>query len=106
MVKMRGINVWPEALGDIALSVPGATNDFFVRAVRHDNRDELILVVVSDRAAAEYRAVASAIADRLKEELGLAIVVDVVAPGSLDVDTGVDVAAKLRRFRDERTVGS
>jgi phenylacetate-CoA ligase len=106
MVKLRGINVWPEALGDIALSVPGATNDFFVRAVRRNNRDDLIVAVVSDRESAEYPAVASAIEARFKEELGLAIAVDVVAPGSLDVDTGVNVAAKLQRFRDERTVGS
>jgi hypothetical protein len=31
-------------------------------------------------------------------------VVDAVAPGSLDRETGVHVAAKLQRFRDERTV--
>jgi phenylacetate-CoA ligase len=106
MVKLRGINVWPEALGDIATSVAGATNDFFVRAIRRNNRDELIVAVVSDRDATEYPAVASAIGARLTEELGLAIVVEVVAPGSLDVDTGVNVAAKLQRFRDERTVGN
>ena len=34
------------------------------------------------------------------------IVVEVVAPGSLDAVTGVNVAAKLQRFRDERTMGS
>ena len=106
MVKLRGINIWPEALGDVALTVPGATNDFFVRAVRRNNRDELILAVASDRAADEYPAVASALEDRLKEQLGIAILVEVVAPGTLDVDTGVNVAAKLQRFRDERTVGS
>jgi phenylacetate-coenzyme A ligase PaaK-like adenylate-forming protein len=77
-----------------------------VRAVRRNNRDEVIVAVVSDRDATEHQAVASAIAARLKEELGLTIVVEVVAPGSLDVDTGVNVAAKLRRFRDERTVGN
>jgi len=93
-------------LGDIATSVAGTSNDFFVRAVRRNNRDELIVAVVSDRDAMEYPAVASAVGVRLKEELGLSIVVEVVAPGSLDVDTGVDVAAKLRRFRDERTVGN
>jgi hypothetical protein len=62
--------------------------------------------VVSDRDASEYPAVASAVGARLKEELGLAMVVEVVAPGSLDVDTEVNVAAKLQRFRDERTVGN
>ena len=49
MVKLRGVNVWPEALGDLALSVEGTTNDYFVRAVRQANREELILAVVSDR---------------------------------------------------------
>ena len=106
MVKLRGVNVWPEAVGDIAASVPGATNDYFVRAVRRNNRDELVVAVTSDRATDEYEAVASAIEIRLKEELGVAIVVEVVAPGSLDVDTGVNVMPKLQRFRDERTMGS
>jgi phenylacetate-CoA ligase len=105
MVKLRGINVWPEALGDLALTVDGVTNDYFVRAIRRDNRDELILAVVSDRATAEHPAVADALAARLKEQLGIAILVEVVEPGSLDADTGVHAAAKLVRFRDERTVG-
>jgi phenylacetate-CoA ligase len=105
MVKVRGINVWPEALGDLALSVAGATNDFFVRAVRRGNRDELVLAVASDRGADEYPTIASAIGARLREELGITIEVEVVAPGSLDADTRVDVEAKLQRFRDERTMG-
>ena len=41
MVKLRGVNVWPEAVGDIAAGVPGVGTDYFVRAVRRDNRDEL-----------------------------------------------------------------
>jgi phenylacetate-CoA ligase len=105
MVKVRGINVWPEALGDLALSVPGATHDFFVRAVRRRNRDGLILSVVSDRGADQYPTIASAIGTRLREDLGITIEVEVVAPGSLDADTGVGVEAKLRRFRDERAMG-
>ena len=44
MVKLRGINVWPEAVGDIACSVDGAAPDYFVRAVREGNRDEMIVV--------------------------------------------------------------
>ena len=34
MVKLRGVNVWPEAVGAIALEVAGAEADWFVRAVR------------------------------------------------------------------------
>lgn len=105
MVKMRGVNVWPEAIGEIALSVPGATSDFFVRAIRENERDEMVVSVVSDRPSDEYPSVAEAIAARLKEQLGVSLDVEVVAPGSLDHDTGVNEATKLRRFRDERAAG-
>jgi hypothetical protein len=43
------------------------------------------------------------VAERLKDRLGVSIQVEVVAPGSLDSLTEVDVAAKLKRFRDERS---
>jgi phenylacetate-CoA ligase len=102
MVKLRGINVWPEALGEIAREHPGVTGDYFVRAVRRDHRDELVLSVVSDRAPSEYRAVAGALETLLRDRLGVRIGVEVVAPGTLDDWTGVGVSAKLKRFRDER----
>ncbi|HEY6622312.1 MAG TPA: hypothetical protein VIX85_00650 [Acidimicrobiales bacterium] len=103
MVKLRGVNVWPEALGDLAQTVPGTTNDFFVRAIRRDNRDELVLSVVSEWAPDQRPSLADAVAERLKDRLGVSIQVEVVAPGSLDSLTEVDVAAKLKRFRDERS---
>jgi phenylacetate-CoA ligase len=102
MVKLRGVNVWPEAVGEIAMSVDGVAPDWFVRAVRHDNRDELMLSVVSERDAASFPAIADAVADRLKERLGVRIGVEVVAPGALDAWTEVGTAPKLKRFRDER----
>lgn len=102
MVKLRGVNVWPEAVGEIAMSVPGVDPDWFVRVVREGNRDELIVSVASSRAPAEWAAIATAVEARLKEQLGVKIGVDVVAPGALDALTEADVAPKLKRFRDER----
>ena len=102
MVKLRGVNVWPEAVGEIALSVPGVAPDWFVRAVRSENRDELIVSVVSDRDPAEFATIAAAVEERLKERLGVRIAADVVRPGELDAWTEVDVSPKLKRFRDER----
>jgi phenylacetate-CoA ligase len=102
MVKLRGVNVWPEAVGDIAAATPGVTTDYFVRAVRRDNRDELLLSAVSDAPAAEFPAIAAALEQRLRDRLGVRIEVEVVPPGSLDDRTGVGTAAKLRRFADER----
>lgn len=102
MVKLRGVNVWPEGVGEIAMSVPGVAPDWFVRAVRADNRDELIVSVVSDRDPSEFAAVGAAVEQRLKDRLGVRIAAEVVRPGALDDWTEVNVAPKLKRFRDER----
>jgi phenylacetate-CoA ligase len=102
MVKLRGINVWPEVVGDIACSVPGVEPDYFVRAVRENNRDEMIVAVVSDRAPGEYDTIRVAVETRLKERLGVRIRTEVVVPGALDEFTEAGVAPKLKRFRDDR----
>jgi phenylacetate-CoA ligase len=102
MVKLRGVNVWPEAIGEIALSVPGVAPDWFVRAVRVNNRDELVVSVISNRDPAEFPAIAAAVEERLKERLGVRITAEVVRPGELDTLTEVNVSPKLKRFRDER----
>jgi phenylacetate-CoA ligase len=100
MVKLRGVNVWPEAVGEIALAVNGVEPDYFVRAVRENNRDEMIVSVVS--RVADSDAVRSAVEARIKDRLGVRMRVDVVAPGELDAWTGVGTSAKLKRFRDDR----
>jgi phenylacetate-CoA ligase len=102
MVKLRGVNVWPEALGDIAAGVAGVTTDYFVRAVRRHHRDELLLSAVSESPSSEFDTIASVLAEALRARLGVRIEVEVVAPGTLDAWTGVGTAAKLKRFRDER----
>ena len=102
MVKLRGINVWPEAVGELALAVAGVGPDWFVRAVRQDDRDEMILAVVSEGDERARPALQSAVEARLKDALGVRIAVEVVAPGALDEWTGAGTSPKLRRFRDDR----
>jgi hypothetical protein len=43
-----------------------------------------------------------AVETKLKDRFGVAMKVDVVAPGALDGLTELNHAAKLKRFRDER----
>jgi phenylacetate-CoA ligase len=102
MVKLRGVNVWPEALGDIATSVEGVGDDWFVIASRTGNRDEMTIRVVSDRDPTEFTELAERVASRLHEAVGVRIGAEVVAPGGLDALTGFGTAAKLVRFRDDR----
>ena len=102
MVKLRGVNVWPEAVGDIVLSVPGVASDWFVRAVREGHRDEMVVSVTSDADPTTYPSLAAAVEARLTERLGVKIRAEVVAPGALDTWTEVGTSPKLKRFRDDR----
>jgi len=102
MVKLRGVNIWPEALGRIAATVEGVTTDYFVRARREGGRDELFLSVVSDAGPARWPEIRAALERRLSDDLGVKISAEIVAPGTLDGLTGVGTEAKAKRFRDER----
>lgn len=102
MVKLRGVNVWPEALGEIAMSHPEVSNDYFVRARRVDDRDELLLSVVGTGVPDRYPDVAGEIAEMVHQRVGVRVAVDVVAAGSLDEWTLADRSPKLKRFKDER----
>ena len=102
MVKLRGVNIWPEALGEIVCRHAKATEDYFVRAVRRDNRDEMIVSVCSAAPESELAAIGAELEATLKDRLGVRIGVRVVAPGALDADTEVHTSPKPKRFRDER----
>ncbi|MCU1369637.1 MAG: hypothetical protein JWO77_831, partial [Ilumatobacteraceae bacterium] len=90
MVKLRGVNVWPEAVGDIAMSVPGVAPDWFVRAVREGNRDEFVLSVVGEAAR---EGLAEQVEAKLRDRLGVKVKVEVVRPGELDAWTEAGTAA-------------
>ncbi|MEZ5374773.1 MAG: hypothetical protein R2704_19055 [Microthrixaceae bacterium] len=101
MVKLRGVNVWPEALGAIATAVPGATGDYFVRAYRANDRDE-IEVSVAAEPDVDSGSLGAAIEAELKDRVGVRMAARVCRPGELDALTGFGTAAKLVRFKDER----
>ena len=102
MVKLRGVNVWPEAIGEIALADPAFERDYFVRAQRLGNRDEMVVHVVTRAAPDRHAALRAAAEERLKERLGVRISVTLAAPGELDAWTELHTSPKPKRFRDER----
>ena len=102
MVKLRGVNVWPEAVGEIALDDPRLEAEYFVRATRDGNRDEMTVHVVTRAEPAARGTIARDAEARLKERLGVRISVEVASPGDLDDWTELHTSPKPRRFRDER----
>jgi phenylacetate-CoA ligase len=104
MIKLRGVNVWPEGIGSIACDVPGTLPDYFVIARRDGARDEMIISVVSDRDPSHFDSIKDEIERRLKAQIGVVISAEVVPPGSIDHLTELHTSPKPKRFRDDRTV--
>jgi phenylacetate-CoA ligase len=102
MVKLRGVNIWPEAVGEVALQDPRLENEYFVRAVREGERDEMIAHVTTRAEASQHEAIAQETEARLKERFGVRLKVEVSGIDSLDAWTEVKTSPKPKRFRDER----
>ncbi|NQZ95812.1 MAG: hypothetical protein HRU01_04820 [Myxococcales bacterium] len=102
MVKLRGVNIWPEAVGEIVCDDPQMDPDYFVRAVRQGDRDEMVAHVVTRADRAAWGALKDAAEQRLRDRLGVKLSVELAAPGELDAMTETNTSPKPKRFRDER----
>lgn len=103
MVKLRGINVFPQAVGPILSEVAGFTGEFYCRVQRDaQGRDDMI--VVAEVACEDHqRAAASgACAQALKRALGLDVQIEIAAPGATAAMTQVEARQKPIRLIDER----
>jgi phenylacetate-CoA ligase len=101
MVKVRGINIFPQALAPILEQQPGFAGEFLCTAVRDAaGRDELIVSVETHgergyEAAAPYRAL-------LKRALGVEVQVVLEPPKALAPLTGIETRQKPIRLIDKR----
>jgi phenylacetate-CoA ligase len=102
MVKLRGVNIWPEGIGRVVTAVDGLSADYFVRATRSGGRDELTVSVVSDDTPDRWPAHQAVAETRLAEHFGVKVGVEVVAPGALDALTTSGSSPKPKRFVDDR----
>jgi phenylacetate-CoA ligase len=99
MVKLRGINVFPQAVGPILAEIDGFAGEYVCRAVRDAaGRDELV-VIAEARGGAEL---GDAFKDILRRRLGVEAIVEVVAPGATAPLTQIESRQKPIRLIDER----
>jgi phenylacetate-CoA ligase len=102
MVKLRGTNVWPEAVGSVATDDARVTSEYFVFAERVGNRDEMTVQIESDVPRTGRQSVAEELTARLRSKLGVRINVELVGVGDLAVPTGRTTQGKPKRFEDRR----
>ncbi len=101
MVKLRGINVFPHAIGAIIENRPDLTGEYVCRLTRDSvsKRDDM-LVILESRGGSD----AGALAALLRQGLGVEVAIELVAPAGTAALTQIDVRQKPIRLIDERGV--
>jgi phenylacetate-CoA ligase len=102
MLIVRGVNVFPSQIEHALLGVEGVTPHYqLVLTTRADRQDELRVRIEAaaalGAASGDRQAVEVAVREVLRSALGLAVVVEIVAPGTLPRSDG-----KAVRVLDER----
>jgi phenylacetate-CoA ligase len=106
MVKLRGINVWPEAIGSILVEVANAHVEYFCIAYKESNREEMLVLLEKPATISDEIVKVSEQSEKaLQSRLDVKFNVKVLPEGGLDELTGKGKVAKLRRFLDERAKG-
>ena len=101
MVKIRGINIYPHAIGSALETDSHLTGEYICRAIRSaDGREDLIVVLEHHQ---HENADQENYVGALSELLRITPVVELVPPGSTSALTEVDRRQKPIRLIDERT---
>lgn len=103
MVKLRGINIFPQGVGPMLDELPAFAGEFICKAVRDaSGRDEFIVIAETTAPAGERPAVTEAARAILKRKIGIEVQVDLVDKGATAPLTQIEVRQKPIRLIDER----
>ena len=101
MVKLRGINLFPHAIGALIENRADLTGEYVCRLVRDSatQRDDMTVVIESRGGTDTGQLIAL-----LRQGLGVEVAVELCAPGGTASLTQIDVRQKPIRLIDERGV--
>ncbi|WP_113716086.1 phenylacetate--CoA ligase PaaK [Arthrobacter dokdonensis] len=99
MIILRGVNMFPSQIEEIALRIPALSPHFQLELTRSGRMDEMTIHIEprENTTAEERSAAALALKSQIKIHVGSSCTIDVVEPGSLERSNG-----KLRRIYDNR----
>ncbi|MFN9805078.1 MAG: phenylacetate--CoA ligase family protein [Betaproteobacteria bacterium] len=104
MVKLRGVNVFPEAVGAAVAEDARSNGEYFciVERVGEAGTDQMRVLVEQRDGSADRGPLAADLERRLKEVLGVRVAVEVHDKGALDALTGTSQTSKVKRLQDRR----
>ena len=100
MVKLRGINVYPTAIGAHLAEHQAATGEYVCRLRTAGGREEMVVEIEVREAPSP--GLAQAFAELLRRRLGVRLEVALVAPGATAPATEIERRQKPIRLIDER----
>jgi phenylacetate-CoA ligase len=105
MVKLRGINVFPEAIGAIVLEDKRTNGEYVCVLETTDDagREDMTVKVEVSSDSVPRRELEEQLALRFKDAIGLKLKVKAVDGGTLDELTGLSKTSKIKRLVDRRT---
>ena len=108
MIKLRGTNVFPEAVGALLAEQPQVNGEYVcIVEDSGENQEEKMTVKFEVQSSASNVAqIEKEFALRLKESLGVKLLVQAVEVGSLDPLTGLSSQSKIKRLIDLRKTRS
>ncbi len=98
MVKLRGINVFPHAIGSIIENRSDLTGEYVCHLTRDAAQRDSMRVTLESRGGSD----AAALGEMLKQGLGVDVEVALVEPGGTATATEIDKRQKPLRLIDER----
>lgn len=104
MVKLRGINVFPEAIGATVVADARTNGEFFCFVDREGaaGSDEMDVWVEMRSSSVDQAVLKTEMERRLREVLGVRVKVTPVAPRHLERFTGTSANSKVKRVLDRR----
>lgn len=104
MVKLRGTNVFPEAIGALVSENPASNGEYVCIVERGEGgREDMAVMVETAAADTPKPQLERALAERFREALGVTLRVQAVERGALDELTGLSRTSKIRRLIDRRS---
>lgn len=104
MIKLRGVNVFPEAIGAALLEEPRTNGEYFcfVDRVGEAGTDQMDVWVEVVDDQVDRSALKADLERRLKEVLSVKVGVTTVGKGELDPYTQTSKSSKVKRLLDRR----